>query len=42
VSQLQKQGIATFRAAEQFTDGGRTFPAGTFLVPPTDAARQVL
>jgi hypothetical protein len=42
VSQLQKQGIATFRAAEQFTDGGRTFPAGTFIVPPTDAARQVL
>ncbi|WP_345630704.1 M14 family zinc carboxypeptidase [Rugosimonospora acidiphila] len=42
VSKLQKQGIPTFRAAEQFTDGGRTFPAGTFVLPPTAAARQVL
>ncbi|MBM0224642.1 M14 metallopeptidase family protein [Micromonospora sp. ATA51] len=42
VSKLQKQGIPTFRVAKQFADGGRTFPAGTFIVPPTDAARQIL
>jgi hypothetical protein len=42
VSALQKQGIPTFRAAEKFTDGGRDFPAGTFIVPPTDQARQIL
>ncbi|MFK3979570.1 M14 metallopeptidase family protein [Micromonospora sp. NPDC050397] len=42
VSRLQRQGIPTFRAAAQFVDGGRTFPAGTFVVPPTDAARQIL
>lgn len=42
IARLQKQGIPTFRAASQFTDGGRIFPAGTFLVPPTDAARQIL
>jgi hypothetical protein len=42
VAALQKQNIPTFRAAAQFTDGGRTFPAGTFLVPPTSAARKLL
>ena len=42
VSKLQKQGIPTFRAAAQFTDGGRIFPPGTFVIPPTDAARSVL
>ncbi|MFE9863940.1 M14 family zinc carboxypeptidase [Streptomyces sp. NPDC005506] len=42
VAALQKQNIPTFRAAAQFTDGGRTFPAGTFLVPPSSAARQLL
>jgi hypothetical protein len=42
VSRLQKQGIPTFRAGAQFVDGGRIFPAGTFIVPPTDAARQIL
>jgi hypothetical protein len=42
VSDLQKQGIPTFRAAGRFTDGGRDFPAGTFIVPPTGQARPVL
>jgi hypothetical protein len=42
VSDLQKQGIPTFRAADKFTDGGRDFPAGTFIIPPTGQARQVL
>ncbi|GIH20156.1 hypothetical protein Raf01_83280 [Rugosimonospora africana] len=42
VAALQKQNIPTFRAAAQFTDGGRTFPAGTLLVPPSSAVRQLL
>ncbi|MGW4937839.1 M14 family zinc carboxypeptidase [Streptomyces sp. NPDC004166] len=42
VAALQKEDIPTFRAAAQFTDGGRTFPAGTFLVPPSSAAREIL
>ncbi|GAA3887337.1 M14 family zinc carboxypeptidase [Streptomyces lannensis] len=42
VAALQKEDIPTFRAAAQFTDGGRTFPAGTFLVPPSSAARELL
>ncbi|MYS20260.1 Zinc carboxypeptidase [Streptomyces sp. DvalAA-14] len=42
VAALQKQDIPTFRAAAPFTDGGRAFPAGTFLVPPSPAARQLL
>jgi hypothetical protein len=42
VSDLQKQGVPTLRAAQKFTDGGRDFPAGTFVIPPTDQARQLL
>ncbi|MBC6463199.1 M14 metallopeptidase family protein [Actinomadura sp. HBU206391] len=42
VSALQQQGVPTFRAAEKFTDDGRDFPAGTFVVPPTAQARQIL
>ncbi|MEV4754801.1 M14 metallopeptidase family protein [Micromonospora sp. NPDC049559] len=42
VSQLQRQDVPVFRAGAEFSDGGRTFPAGTFLVPPTEAARRVL
>jgi hypothetical protein len=42
VAALQKQNIPTFRAAAPFSDGGRTFPAGTFLVPPSTAARKLL
>jgi len=42
VTRLQAQGVPTFRAAAEFTDAGRTFPAGTFIVPPTGPAKQVL
>jgi hypothetical protein len=42
VSRLQEQGVPTFRSAAAFTDAGRQFPAGTFIVPPTRQARQVL
>ncbi|MGP4020381.1 M14 family metallopeptidase [Saccharopolyspora sp. 5N708] len=42
VSKLQGDGIPTFRAAAEFTDAGRTYPAGTFIVPPTDAATKAL
>jgi hypothetical protein len=42
VSALQRQNIPTFRAAAAFTDGGHTYPAGTFLIPPSSAARQLL
>lgn len=42
VTRLQQQGIPTFRSATQFTDGGKTYPAGTFIIPPTTAAHQVL
>jgi hypothetical protein len=42
VAALQKADIPTFRAAAQFTDSGRTFPAGTFLVPPSSAAQKLL
>ncbi|GHH88884.1 peptidase [Streptomyces sulfonofaciens] len=42
VAALQKQDIPTFRVAAEFTDKGRTYPAGTFLVPPSPAAREVL
>jgi hypothetical protein len=42
VTRLEAQGVPTFRAAAQFTDGGRTFPAGTIIVPPTGPARTVL
>ncbi|HYQ68512.1 M14 family zinc carboxypeptidase [Actinophytocola sp.] len=42
VSRLQEQGIPTFRSAAAFTDAGRQFPAGTFVVPPTRQAGQLL
>jgi hypothetical protein len=42
VAKLQSQGIPTFRSAAQFTDGGRTYPAGTFIIPPTAPARSEL
>ncbi|MFJ9030408.1 M14 family zinc carboxypeptidase [Streptomyces sp. NPDC102274] len=42
VAALQKANIPTFRAAAPFTDGGRTFPVGTFLVPPSSAAQELL
>jgi hypothetical protein len=42
VAALQRKNIPTFRAAAAFTDGGRNYPVGTFLVPPGGAADQVL
>ncbi|WP_051265581.1 M14 family zinc carboxypeptidase [Nakamurella lactea] len=42
VTRLQAQGIPTFRAAAAFSDGGRDFAPGTWVVPPTSAARTVL
>lgn len=42
VAALQRKNIPTFRAAAAFTDGGRDYPVGTFLVPPSSAATQVL
>lgn len=42
VSNLQKQGVPTFRAAAQFTDGGQTYAAGTLVIPPSDQARRTL
>ncbi|QXE33845.1 hypothetical protein KQY30_05605 [Streptomyces sp. GMY02] len=42
VAALQQADIPTFRAAARFTDGGRTYPAGTFLVPPSPTARELL
>lgn len=42
VTRLQKQGVPTFRAAAAFSDGGRDYPAGTFIVPPTGPATTVL
>ncbi|WP_432989765.1 M14 family zinc carboxypeptidase [Dactylosporangium sp. CA-233914] len=42
VAALQRKNVPTFRAAAAFTDGGRSYPAGTFLVPPSGAAKQVL
>ncbi|MFI6347391.1 M14 family zinc carboxypeptidase [Streptomyces sp. NPDC050560] len=42
VAALQKADVPTFRAAAPFTEGGRSFPAGTFLVPPSAAARRLL
>ncbi|MEW2544737.1 M14 family zinc carboxypeptidase [Streptomyces sp. NPDC047002] len=42
VAALQKHGLPTFRAAAAFSDGGRSFPAGTFLVPPSAAAQKLL
>jgi len=29
-------------SGRQFDDAGRTFPAGTFIVPPSDPARKIL
>ncbi|MFC4048425.1 M14 family zinc carboxypeptidase [Actinomadura syzygii] len=42
LSRLQKAKVPTFRSAEEFKAGGRSFAPGTVVVPPTAAARQVL
>jgi hypothetical protein len=38
VAELQKANVPTFRAAKPFEAGGRSFLAGTFVIPPTAAA----
>ncbi|WP_020579307.1 M14 family metallopeptidase [Actinopolymorpha alba] len=42
VSELQKAGVPTLRAADEFEAAGRTFAPGTFVLPPSPQARQVL
>ena len=42
VARLQAAGIAAFRAARQFEAGGRTFAAGTWIVPPTQESTRIL
>ena len=42
VSALQDANILTFRAGEEFTDDGRTYPPGTYVIPATPQARNVL
>ncbi len=42
VAALQKAEVPTYRVAAEFTDGEQSYPAGTFLVPADDKARQVL
>jgi hypothetical protein len=42
VSALQADNIPTFRVAEEFTDAGVTYPAGTYVVPATPQARGTL
>jgi hypothetical protein len=42
VSALQADNIPTFRVASEFTDGGQTYPAGTYVVPATQRARNTL
>jgi Zinc carboxypeptidase len=42
VSALQADNIPTFRVAEEFTDDGTVYPAGTYVVPATPQARNTL
>ncbi|MGE3275049.1 MAG: M14 family metallopeptidase [Vicinamibacterales bacterium] len=42
VSELQKAGVPTFRAAGAFDAAGRTFAPGTFVIPPTAAAEPIV
>ncbi|GIH18496.1 M14 family zinc carboxypeptidase [Rugosimonospora africana] len=42
LSALQKANLQTFRAAQQFSAAGRTFAAGTIVIPPSNQARTVL
>ncbi|MFC6883352.1 MULTISPECIES: M14 family zinc carboxypeptidase [Actinomadura] len=41
LAQLQKANVPVLRSSEEFK-AGRTFAPGTLVVPPTEAARQVL
>ena len=42
VARLQAAGIATYRAARAFDIGGRTYPPGTWIVPPSSEATRIL
>ncbi|MGW5364219.1 M14 family metallopeptidase [Actinopolymorpha pittospori] len=42
VAELQKAGVPTVRAAEEFEAAGRTFAPGTFVLPPSAQTRGVL
>lgn len=42
VAALQDANIATFRAGAEFSSGGRTFPAGTYVIEATPQAQAVL
>ena len=42
VAELQDAGVPIFRTAGGFESGGTTFAPGTFVVPPTDAARPIV
>ena len=41
-ARLQAARVPVYRAAAPFESAGRSFAAGTWIVPPTEAARQVL
>jgi Zinc carboxypeptidase len=42
LANLQKADVPTFRAGTEFSTGGKTFAAGTLVVPPSARARAVL
>lgn len=42
LAELQRADVPTFRAAEEFSAGGRSFTPGTVVVPPSARARMVL
>ncbi len=42
IARLQAGGVPVFRAARAFAAGGHDFAPGTWIVPPTDEARQAL
>jgi hypothetical protein len=42
LNRLSAEGIDVFRAARAFESGGRSFPPGAFLVPPSVKSRKIL
>lgn len=42
VAQLQKAAVPIFRASHAFTEGGRSFAPGTFVIPSTSAAQPIV
>ena len=42
VAQLQSVSVPIVRAAKAFESEGRTFPPGTFIIPPTPAAENIV